>query len=492
MNKMFLLSTIFFVMISTVPVDAANVPQQPVEGEWVIDAANVLSESEFDKLNQKCNDIYLDTGRPIVILTIESYSQQNASSLEKSEYARFAFSEYGINDDRNENKAILVFMSEQDREFWIELGGGYEGENRDNYVQSVFDNDVKPLLGDDLWYEGLVAAVNGMEPILKGEEFDLISWLWVTALPLSLLLISIITVLRKNKIHKPNVRNWSNVSVSSFRDIRKINKSIISNIAIPEGMLSETEIKTLQSWNGVIGYQQMSDPMIEAFRELDKVLELGEFNITLEKYKPEMENIRKASELEEKFLYSQSSMGIRIALSSLIFFCIIYSLYISITNNWNYNFIDIFYLLSFELNQGKLPVWTIKFCSGGLITIIVFLAITGIIFNKIPDIELENQNNQQSVKYSHISSGGGLMREMGLIRGMNFFSEAKDRFQTEPDYTWSYHLHTDHDEGFFTSVAGLTSAERVERDEARSSGGGGGGGFDSGGSGGGGGGGGDF
>ena len=161
----------------SINVQAADVPPPPEEeGVWVIDSAEVLSDSEFNILNNKSNEIYLETGKPIVVLTIESYEEHNADGWEKWDYARFAFDEYGINDDKNQNKAILIFMSEQDRQFWTELGSGYSNEGWDSYVQEVFDYGVRPYLSEDRWYDGLLAAVEGMEEIVIQGEITYPEW----------------------------------------------------------------------------------------------------------------------------------------------------------------------------------------------------------------------------------------------------------------------------------------------------------------------------
>jgi len=161
----------------SINVQAADVPPLPEEeGVWVIDSAEVLSDSEFNILNNKSNEIYLETGKPIVVLTIESYEEHNADGWEKWDYARFAFDEYGINDDKNQNKAILIFMSEQDRQFWTELGGGYSNEGWDSYVQEVFDYGVRPFLSEDRWFDGLLAAVEGMEQIVNQGDVTYPEW----------------------------------------------------------------------------------------------------------------------------------------------------------------------------------------------------------------------------------------------------------------------------------------------------------------------------
>ena len=173
-------------------------------------------------------------------------------------------------------------MSEGDRRFWTELGGGYAGENRDAYVQSVFDNDVKPLLGDDLWYEGLLAAVNGMEPVLKGEGFNWNSWMRMGALPILLVLVLGVFTFRAKRAHTPNLKAGGDAAPSAFLDIRAINRAIISNIAVSkEDGLTERQVERLNKWEGVIG-DEMGDPMINTFRKLDKILGGSDFDMSLE------------------------------------------------------------------------------------------------------------------------------------------------------------------------------------------------------------------
>ena len=337
------LAVLLVVLFSPLSVQAAaTVPSAPAEdGVWVIDAANVLSPSEFDWLNMVCNDLYLETGRPIVVLTIESFGGQGAYGWGEEEYANFAFDEYGIMDDAGQDKAILVFMSEGDRRFWTELGGGYAGENRDAYVQSVFDNDVKPLLGDDLWYEGLLAAVNGMEPVLKGEGFNWISWMWMGALPILLVLVLGVFTFRAKRAHAPNLKAWEDAAPSAFLDIAAINRAIISNIVVSkEDGLTEKQVERLNKWNGVIG-DEMGDPMVKTFRKLDKILGGSDFDMSLEKYEAEMKNIRNAEQLEEDFVESVGGVYSLGFIISVITFLILYSLGISLYYNWNYNIFGI-------------------------------------------------------------------------------------------------------------------------------------------------------
>ena len=67
------LAILLLIVLAPLSAQAASVPPAPDEdGVWVIDAANVLSSSQFNSLNTLCNDLYLETGRPIVVLTKET------------------------------------------------------------------------------------------------------------------------------------------------------------------------------------------------------------------------------------------------------------------------------------------------------------------------------------------------------------------------------------------------------------------------------------
>jgi len=459
-------AVLFLLLIAPASVQAASVPPAPTEdGVWVIDAANVLTDLEFESLNTVCNDLYLETGRPIVVLTIESFGGQGAYGWGEEEYANFAFDEYGIMDDAGQDKAILVFMSEGDRRFWTELGGGYAGENRDAYVQSVFDNDVKPLLGDDLWYEGLLAAVNGMEPVLKGEGFNWISWMWMSALPILLVVVLSVRTFQAKRAHPPYLKAWEGAAPSAFLDIAAINRAIISNIVVSkEDGLTEKQVERLNKWDGVIG-GRMDDSMIKTFRKLDKILGGGDFEMSLEKYKSEMENVKNAEQIEETFGNSKSDVGFYGFLVSVVTYLILALLGISLWYNWNYSIFDaIWYVVnSFDYGGPGMDIFT-GCCIGPIIVLFVL--------NQILYKDLDGTGVVLKL------DGKYLGEEMQLVEGMDFFSMddedwgSRDYDHDHSHYHWSYTS----SRVSFRDTAGSTSAERAAA-RSSSGGGGGGGGF---------------
>ena len=465
LSKVFFgIAVLYLLLIAPASVQAASVPPAPTEdGVWVIDAANVLSPSELDLLNTVCNDLYLETGRPIVVLTIESFGDQGAYGWGEEEYAYFAFDEYGIMDDAGQDKAILVFMSEGDRRFWTELGSGYAGENRDAYVQFVFDNDVKPLLGDDLWYEGLLAAVNGMEPVLKGEGFNWNSWMRMGALPILSVLVMGVFTFRAKRAHTPNLKAWEDAAPSAFLDIAAINRAIISNIVVSkEDGLTSSQVWLLNEWNGV--FDSLSDPVVRAFRKLDKILGGSDFEMSLEKYEAEMKNIRNAKQLEEDFAKAAGRVKGLGFIISVVTFLILYSLGISLYYNWNYSFFGFF---TAPVTEGTIFAG----CCCGLPLVLVIVSIIQ------AEVEAEVEKD--------------LGEQMQLVEGMDFFSTGTEN-RGSVDYSHGhshYHWSYSGSSVSFRDTAGSTSAERAAAASSSSSSGGG---FDGGGSGGGGGGGGSF
>ena len=456
------LAILLLIVLAPLSAQAASVPPAPDEdGVWVIDAANVLSSSQFNSLNTLCNDLYLETGRPIVVLTIESFGDYGWYQNGEKEYANFAFDEYGIMDDAGQDKAILVFMSEQDRRFWTELGGGYAGENRDAYVQSVFDNDVKPLLGDDLWYEGLLAAVNGMESVLKGEGFNWISWMWMGALPILLVMVLNVAAFRTKRAHRPNLKAWEDAAPSAFRDTAAINRTIISNIVVSkENGLTEKQVERLNKWDGVIG-KDMGDPMVKTFRKLDKILGGSDFDMSLEKYQAEMENVRNAKKLEQAFGKSAGRLTTLAIIISVVTFLILYSLGISLWHNWNYNIFDaILYVVN--------SFWYIEdtalagCCCGLPLVLLVGTYIWTHDSYRTAEVSIPEDD---------------LDEEMQLVEGMGFFSMDDEDWGSgayvhdHSHYHWSYTS----SRVSFRDTAGSTRAERAAAAAASSSSGGGGG-----------------
>ena len=447
----------FLLLIAPASVQAASVPPAPAEdGVWVIDAANVLTDSEFESLNAVCNDLYLETGRPIVVLTIESFGGQGAYGWHEMDYANFAFDEYGIMDDAGQDKAILVFMSEGDRRFWTELGGGYDGENRDAYVQYVFDNDVKPLLGDDLWYEGLNAAVVGMEPILRGESFSWASWAISNAIPILIVSLSFVLVVRRYRIAKPAIKNWVEARSGALTDLVTINRVIVANIVDSEGnRMSQDEMKILSEWDGKFSHP-MDDDLIGAFRELDSTLQGSSFEMSLEKYQVEMENVRTANELEEVYNEKTFSLFSTILLPAVIISTLLMTLVVSRYNNMIFNIP----MMAFAIEE---------YFEGIAVTICCVAPLLAIAAMKTID--------PTGGAIGVVNVATNLDHQMGLVNGMPFFSASSMGVAgavaySSSDYHWTHSSHDD----VFTDSAGHTSSERAAMSSS-SSGGGGGGGF---------------
>ena len=307
MNNKFASILILICLMSLPLGQTADVPPVPTEpGTWVIDDANILNDVEWDELNRMCNKVHQETGRPIVVLTIESFADQNASGWGEERYAQFAFDSYGINDVNMENKAILVLLSEQDRRFWIELGGGYASQNLDDYVQVIFDREIKPELAKDNWYSGLEAAVIGMEPILYDHEVtwgEVFAKLWI--FPVLFICFSFNFALKRSRLLsylKDYVLKYSMAS----DDLRKFNQKLMQDFIWTNfSKIPEDISKELGNWNGM--FSMLNDEKIKAFRKLDD-LNFDDYVFNLEPYKEQIEVFADAKKAED--LYKNSDMSI--------------------------------------------------------------------------------------------------------------------------------------------------------------------------------------
>ena len=157
------------------------------------------------------------------------------------------------------------------------------------------------------------------------------------ALPILLVLVLGVFTFRAKRAHTPNLKAWEDAAPSAFLDIAAINRAIISNIVVSkEDGLTEKQVERLNKWNGVIG-DEMGDPMVKTFRKLDKILGGSDFDMSLEKYQAEMENVRNAKKLEQAFGKSAGRLQTLAIIISVVTFLILYSLGISLWHNGNYN-----------------------------------------------------------------------------------------------------------------------------------------------------------
>lgn len=461
-------SIIILICLISLPIgQTADVPPVPTEpGTWVIDDANILNDVEWDELNRMCNKVHQETGRPIVVLTIESFEDQNASGWGEERYAQFAFDSYGINDVNMENKAILVLLSEQDRRFWIELGGGYAIQNLDDFVQGVYDREIKPELSEDNWYNGLEAAVIGMEPILYDHEVtwaEVFAKLWI--FPVLFIYFSFNFAFKRSRLLtylKDYVLKYSMAS----EDLRKFNQKLMQDFIWTNfSKIPEDISKELGNWNGM--FSMLNDEKIKAFRKLDD-LNFDEYVFDLEPYKEQIEIFADAKKAED--LYQNTGM------STFLSSCAIFAIPL-IFANLSYDYFK-------QYSVDVLNLQFVLFC-GFLLFISIF---PGSIFHAITTERLvRNYTPPNGIQIN--LENANISKEVALISRLPQFSKQfKKANQTNFDssiYTWKVGESFDD----FENAFGKTHAERSSGgggssyssssssfDSGGSSGGGGGGG----------------
>ena len=463
-------SILILICLISLPIgQSADVPPAPTEpGKWVIDDADILNDSEWEDLNSICNEIYVETGRPILVLTIESFEDQNASGWGEERYAKFAFDTYQINDANMENKAILVLLSEQDRRFWIELGNGYSSQDLDDFVQGVYDREIKPELAEDNWYNGLEAAVFGMEPILYDYE---VTWakvfakLWI--FPVLFICFSFNFAFKRSRLLtylKDYVLKYS----SAREDLRKFNKKLMQDFIWTNfSKIPEDISKELGNWHGM--FSMLDDEKIKAFRKLDD-LNFEDYVFNLEPYKEQIEIFADAKRAED--LYQNTEMSVFFSSCAIFAIPLIFAV------------VSHDYFKEFSVNVLNLQfVLTCSF----LLFISIF---PGSIFHAVTTKRLVNNYTPPNGVHINLETAN-ISKEVALISRLPQFSKKfKNRNQTNFDssiYSWKVGKSFDD----FEYAFGKTRAERSSGGGSSYSSGSSGG-FDSGGSSGGGGGGGGF
>lgn len=138
-------------------------PEQQSPPKIVNDFANILSQDQEAKLEQKLVAFDDSTSTQIAIVTLADLDGEPASS-----FAPALAEKWGIGQkDRNNGLLILVSMSNP-REVFIATGYGLEEFVPDATAKRIVDEHMLPYFKKSSYYEGLDLATTDLEQLLKG------------------------------------------------------------------------------------------------------------------------------------------------------------------------------------------------------------------------------------------------------------------------------------------------------------------------------------
>jgi uncharacterized protein len=141
---------------------AQNIIAKPNPATLVTDVAGVLTPEQKQALENKLVAIDDSSSNQIAVVIIPSLD-----GYPKEEYANKLLREWGIGSKKN--NGVLLLISINDRQIWIEVGYGLEGAIPDITALNIIDNDIKPAFKAGNYYEGIDQATDNIAKAAVGE-----------------------------------------------------------------------------------------------------------------------------------------------------------------------------------------------------------------------------------------------------------------------------------------------------------------------------------
>lgn len=156
-----------FALLFSIPhfSEAQNIPNKPSPAVFINDYAGFLTQAERNALERKLSQYDQLTSTQIVVVSIESIAQYNASTIE--ELANIWAIEWGIGQKGSDNGALFL-VSKSDRKMRLEVGYGMEGYIPDLRAKQLIDKHVSPNFKQGRYYEGIDELSTAMFSYLEG------------------------------------------------------------------------------------------------------------------------------------------------------------------------------------------------------------------------------------------------------------------------------------------------------------------------------------
>jgi len=146
---------LIFILALSQNVLAIDIPK-PTERFYVNDFANVLSQQTEDYIVKKGEELYKQDGLQIVVTTIKSL---DGNSITDYSYQMAKKWQVGSVE---KNNGLLILLAVEDREIWVQVGYGLEGDLNDAKVGRLIDNYAIPYFKEDNFDEGILNLYKGV------------------------------------------------------------------------------------------------------------------------------------------------------------------------------------------------------------------------------------------------------------------------------------------------------------------------------------------
>lgn len=136
--------------------------EQPKEGEFVRDTANLVDDADEQRLVQTARDVLDRHGVPIIVVTIPSMASVGGENLRIETFATTLFDQWGIGQPQSPlNNGVLLLVSKDDRKARIELGSDWR-RHHDTQAQRIMDNTIIPRFKQGRFSQGIVEGVDAL------------------------------------------------------------------------------------------------------------------------------------------------------------------------------------------------------------------------------------------------------------------------------------------------------------------------------------------
>ncbi len=164
-RKIFLLAILAIVLLSSLSYAKDILPEASYDF-YVYDGAEIIDRDIEEYIININKDLYEKTGAQVVVATIESLD-----NIDINYYATSLFEKWKIGSREYDN-GMLILVALEERQLWIEVGYGLEGQFPDTKVKRIIDNYILPYFSEGEYSKGILAGFN---QILLGleEEYNI-------------------------------------------------------------------------------------------------------------------------------------------------------------------------------------------------------------------------------------------------------------------------------------------------------------------------------
>lgn len=145
--------------------------EKPDERQFVVDKANMLTSAQESQIKTTADALLTSTGRPLLVVTIESMAQHGGSGLQIKQFSRYLFGQLGLGRDDVEdgNRGILFVISRQDRKAAIELGADWP-VSADRKAEEIMQLAIIPRFRQGDFGRGIRQGVEALAVLARSPD----------------------------------------------------------------------------------------------------------------------------------------------------------------------------------------------------------------------------------------------------------------------------------------------------------------------------------